>query len=49
MKKYVEIVENCERITPAKKRKKLADILKYHTYNMRNDYGYQRQFAIANP
>lgn len=49
MKKYIEIVENCERITPAKKRKKLADILKYHTYNMRNDYNYQRQFAVANP
>ncbi len=48
MQKYIEIVENCERITPAKKRKKLSDIDKYHKYFMRNDYTYRRGFERNN-
>lgn len=46
--KYIEIVENCERITPTKKRTKLADIDKYHKFYMRNDYTYRRNFDRNN-
>lgn len=48
IQKYIEIVESCERITPAKKRTKLADMDKYHKFYMRNNYTYRRNFDRNN-